>query len=459
MSKPAEPLSMRLAGWFGRLQWRALPEEQRDLAKLRLLDTLGLMLGGSEFEAASIARDRALQNRGAGGASVVGSAVRVPAGWAAFANGIIAHCLDYDDTFPDSVVHPGSMVVPVALAVGEERGASGAEMLTAIAGGYEIAARLASVGGRRFHERGFHASGIFAPLVSAFVAGRLMGLGPEATAAAVGLAASMSGGLMAFLADGSWSKWLHLGWGNFGGILAAQLAADGFRGPAGALDGRHNLYAAFLGNPPVEFHAIAAKLGERWLGETALFKLYPCAHVIQPYIDLALGLREELALEAGDVRRVICTVAPWAVPIVCEPAAEKSRPATMLQAIASLPFHVAAAIVDGRVDLETLAESARNRPAIIALASRVSYIVSPDLEGFAARIEIQLADGRRVEKSGRAAEADAERLGRKFHALADHALAHDRAEELALAVAQLDDAEDAQAITAIVREAAPSIAG
>jgi 2-methylcitrate dehydratase PrpD len=382
----------------------------------------------------------------------------VPAEWAAFANGIIAHCLDYDDTFPDSVVHPGSMVVPVALAVGEERGASGAEILTAIAGGYEIAARVARAGGRRFHERGFHASGIFAPMVSAFVAGRLMHLSAESAAAAVGLAASMAGGLMAFLADGSWSKWLHLGWGDFGGILAAQLAADGFRGPAGALDGRHNLYAAFLGNPPVEFHAIGAKLGERWFGDTALFKLYPCAHVIQPYIDLALELRAELGLKADAVRSVVCTVAPWAVPIVCEPAAEKSRPATMLQAIASLPFHVAAAILDGRVDLETLAEPARKRPALLALASRVGYIVSPDLEGFAARLEIQLADGRGVEKSGRAAEADAERLGRKFHSLADRALGSERAQELALAAAQLAEAEDAQALTALVRAAAPSIA-
>ena len=455
----AEPLSMRLAEWFSRLQWRSLPEPQRGLTRLRLLDTLGLMLGGADSEAAAIAQRRALQSRADGGASVAGCAARVPAEWAAFANGIIAHCLDYDDTFPDSVVHPGSIVVPVALAVGEERGASGAEILAAIAGGYEIAARVARAGGRRFHERGFHATGIFAPMVSAFVAGRLMHLSPQSSGAAVGLAASMAGSLMAFMADGSWSKWLHLGWGNFGGILAAQLAADGFRGPAGALDGRHNLYAAFLGNPPVEFDAIGAKLGKRWLGDTALFKLYPCAHVIQPYIDLALELRAELALEADEVRSVVCTVAPWAVPIVCEPAAEKIRPATMLQAIASLPFHVAAALLDGRVDLATLAEPARNRPALIALASRIGYIVNADLEGFAARLEIQLVDGRRFEEGGRAAEPDAERLGRKFHSLADHALGPERAQALALAAAQFADADDAQSLMVLVRAASPFTTG
>ena len=149
-----EPISIRLARWLSLLQWRSVPVEDRDLASLRLLDTLGLMLGASDSEAATIARERAVQSRGAGRASVVGIDVRVPAEWAAFANGIIAHCLDYDDTFPDSVVHPGSIVVPVALAIGEERESSGEEILTAIAGGYEIAARIARAGGRRFHERG-----------------------------------------------------------------------------------------------------------------------------------------------------------------------------------------------------------------------------------------------------------------------------------------------------------------
>jgi 2-methylcitrate dehydratase PrpD len=451
-----EPLALRLAEWLSRLTWRTIPIENRDLASLRLLDTLGLMLGASQCEAAVIARERAVRGD-AGSATVVGSEARAPAEWAAFANGIIAHCLDYDDTFPDSVVHPGSIVVPVALAIGEERGASGAEILTAIAGGYEIAARIARAGGRRFHERGFHASGIFAPVVATFVAGKLMHLKIESIAAAVGLAASMSGGLMAFLADGSWSKWLHIGWGNFGGILAAQLAEQGFRGPAGALDGRHNLYDAFLGNPPADFHAIMARLGDRWLGESALFKLYPCAHVIHPYIDLALAMRADLGLEPDMVRRVTCTVAPWAVPIVCEPAAEKRRPATTLQAIASLAFHVGAALVDGRVDLDTLSASARSRPALTAVAGRVGYIVSGDLDGFAARIELELADGRRIQREGHAAEADAERIGRKFRSLAERVLAPDRAEALALGASQFAEAENAQALTTILRAAPPSI--
>jgi 2-methylcitrate dehydratase PrpD len=403
----SETLSEHLAAWFAGLTWASLPETQRALAPERLLDTLGLIACGCRSEATSIVRDLALRTCGT---------TALPAGWAALVNGVAAHCYDFDDTFPESVVHPGSVIVPVALAVGEDVGASGAEILTAIAGGYEIAARLGRAGGRRFHERGFHATGVFAPVTAAFVAGRLMRLDPPTAASAVGLAASMSGGLLAFLPDGSWSKWLHVGWGNLGGITAAQLARGGFRGPTGALDGRNNLYAAFIGEAHVDAGAMTARLGERWDNETSLFKLYPCAHVIQGYIDLALDMRR--SLDPAQIERVTCVVAPWAVPIVCEPNGEKVRPQTIMQAIASLPLHVASALIDGRVDLDTIGDANRQRSDVLALAADVGYAVDASIEGFDARIEIVTADGRRYERSGGAAEADAARLRAKFASLA-----------------------------------------
>jgi 2-methylcitrate dehydratase PrpD len=184
-------LSAQLAAWFDALTWSAIPARQRELAQSRLLDTLGLIACGYRTQAASIARDFALHAGGAGPASMAAHAATVPAGWAAFVHGVAAHCYDFDDTFPESVVHPGSVIVPVALALGEETGASGRDVLTAIAGGYEIAARLGRIGGRRFHERGFHATGVFAPVTAAFVAARLLRLDAGQAASAAGLAASM----------------------------------------------------------------------------------------------------------------------------------------------------------------------------------------------------------------------------------------------------------------------------
>jgi 2-methylcitrate dehydratase PrpD len=446
-----DPLSLTLARWFEALDWPSLPERQRELAALRVLDTVGLFLGGAGTEATAIARAYA-QRQAAGRSAIVASPHSARAGWAAFANGVAAHCWDFDDTFPDSVVHPGSIVVPTALAVGEDVGASGAEVLIAITGGYEIAARLGCVAQRRLHHRGLHASGVFAPIVAAFVAGRLMRLPPTSVASAVGLAASMSGGLLAFLEDGSWSKWLHFGWGNLGGILAAELAADGFRGPLGALDGRHNLYAALIGDPPPDQTALTADLGGEWRNEIALFKLYPCAHVIHAYIDLALKLRRSLDIDHQQIRRIKLKVAPWAVPIVCEPVAEKTHPATTMQAIASLPFNVAAAFADGSVGIETLEDTSRARADVCALAEHTDYEIA-DLPGFAGEITIETADGLIHASSGAAAEADTERLVGKFTALAARALAPAQIDQAIDAILALADAPNVSAVAAVLREA------
>ncbi len=356
-------LSARLAAWSNALRWSDVPVAQRELALLRTTDTLGLILGGSMTDATRIARGVAARSGGPGAAMVVGGA-RTSPGWAAFVNGISAHCWDFDDTFPDSVVHPGSAIIPTALAVAEAIGASGEATCTAIVAGYEIAARLAAYGGRRFHARGFHASGIFAPLCAAFVAARLLELDAATTASAVGLAASMAGGLLAFLADGSWSKWLHFGWGNLGGITAAQLAREGFRGPTGALDGRHNLYEAFIGEAGADAETMVAGIGEHWHNATANVKYYPCAHVIQGYIDGALALRARLQ---APVTAVHCYVAPWAIPIVCEPRDEKVRPQTTMHAIASLPLHVGSALLDGRDDLATISDAQRGRQEVLSM--------------------------------------------------------------------------------------------
>jgi 2-methylcitrate dehydratase PrpD len=413
-------LTIQFAEWLDTLRWPALPPRQQELAVLRVLDSVGLALGGANNEASSIARNY-VARQGAGRCTMIGGKVPTSAGFAAFANGIAAHCWDFDDTFPDSVVHPGSIVVPTALAVAEDVDASGVETLTSIAGGYEIAARLGGAAERRFHHRGFHASGIFAPVIAAFVAGRLMRLPPSTIASAVGLATSMSGGLLAFLEDGAWSKWLHFGWGNLGGILAAGLAADGFRGPLGAVDGRHNLYAAFLGDPSPDFSKVTSSLGKEWRNENALFKLYPCAHVIHAYLDLALDFRRSLGLDPRRVRRITATVAPWVVPIVCEPVAEKIRPATTLQAIASLQFCVAAALTNGEVGIAELQAESRERADICGLAERIEYRVA-DLAGFMGELAVETDDGDVHVKSGTGLEATANRLNAKFIELAARTL-------------------------------------
>lgn len=166
---------------------------------------------------------------------------------------------------------------------------------------------------------------------------------------------------MAFMVDGGWSKWLHAGWSAAGGVTAAELAARGFRGPEYVLDGGHDLYAALLHGEPIDRGAIVAGLGREWQGARAEFKYYPCAHVIQPYIDAVLALVYEHDLRPADVASIECTIAPWAAAIVCEPRAARLRFDAELEAIASLPYQLAFAVQERRVDLAALAAPARAR--------------------------------------------------------------------------------------------------
>ena len=360
---------------------------------------MGLIAAAAGHEAGASLRAFADANPGTG-ATVLMTGKQTLAATAALVHGSLAHARDFDDTYIDSVVHPGSTVIAAALAAGESVDAPFDALSTAIVIGYEIAARLGMVAGRGFHARGFHATGIVGPIAAAAAAGHLMRLDTSRLADAMGLATSMSSGLLAFLGDGGWSKWLHTGWSAHGGLIAAQLANSGFRGPRQGLDHRFGLYGAFLGNADVDLAALGDGLGSVWQGATAQAKLYPCAHVIQPYINAGLALREEkLAVES--IASIRCVMAPWAMPIVGEPRDTKIAPRNDLEAIASLPFMLAAALVEGRVDLGNACPS--NHPQHRNQgAGRIASLAKPILRsasGFDGRMEIVRSDGQTLSRA------------------------------------------------------------
>jgi 2-methylcitrate dehydratase PrpD len=421
---------------------------------LRVLDTAGLVAAGWNTDAVRAALAFARAEGGTGTAALWCRTARLSASRAAFVHGVAAHCRDFDDTFTDSVVHPGSVVVPAALAAGEAARAAPEDIGAAIVAGYEIAARIGGVAGRRFHARGLHATGIVGPIAAAATAARANRLSAEATAWAMGLAASMSGGLMAFQVDGAWSKWLHTGWAAQGGIVAAELAARGFRGPLIALDGTGGLFAALLHGEALDLAPLTRGLGAEWPGGAAHFKYYPCAHVIQPYIDAALALRREHSLAANDVAEVRCQIAPWAIPIVCEPRAARVAPETELDAIASLPYMVAHALAEGAVTLAALSAEVRGRGDLRALAARVVHEADAAMgRGFDARLTIRTFAGPTFTAAADAAGADAARIAAKFVANAAPSLGTPRAREAAERLPAMP-APDPAAVADLMRAAA-----
>lgn len=401
------PVALDFAGWASRLRWDAVPAPVRDRLTLRLADGVGLVAAGWDTPPGRVVRDLAARMSTGGGPAtplLFGGPPVTPA-WAALAHGTLVHALDYDDTFPASVVHPTSVLLPAALAAADVAGTAGdrlaadpagdaGDLLAAVAAGDELLARLGAAAGRDLHARGFQATGVFGPLAAALVVGTRHRRDPATVAAALGLAGSMSGGLLEFLSDGTWSKRLHPGWAAHGGVVADALAAGGFPGPATVVEGRHGLFASFLGRDLGEPGAVTAGLGEAWRSAEAEIKHYPCAHVLHPFIAMARRLRATGQLPAAGITEVVCTVAPWYVPIVCEPAAEKRAPVTEYQARTSLPVAVALALLDDAdVAVASFEPASTDRPALRQLADRVRYVADPRLsEGFAGRLTVRTAD-------------------------------------------------------------------
>jgi 2-methylcitrate dehydratase PrpD len=393
-----------------------VPEEQHRLARLRLLDTVGLIAAASSTPVCRSMLQWAKGCAGAGSATILIDGTICSPAVAALVHGVLAHSRDFDDTFPESVIHPGSVVIPAALSLAEANDTPFCELSTAIIIGYEVAARLGRVAGRRLHGRGFHATGVVGPIAAAAAASFLLKLDFDATADALGLASSMSSGLLAFLADGGWSKWLHAGWSAHGGITAAELARERFRGPRHGLDDTAGLFAAFIGKDQTrDLSLLAEQLGTIWFGAAAIPKLYPCAHVIQPFIDAALQLREDNRLRVDAITSIRCAIAPWAFPIVCAPREAKLAPQTDLDAIASLPFMLAAAWCDGRADLGTLEDATLHRADIRQLAARIECEIDEALGSqFDGVMTISPADREMIKVSVALATPDANRIRRKF---------------------------------------------
>lgn len=380
------PVARELAEWVVGLRLDDIPAAVRHAACRNLLDGLGTGLAAARQGAADPAVTVAIGLGGPPEATVLGSRDRVSAPAAALATGTLVHALDFDDTHTGGVVHPTAAVLPAALAVGEQVGASGADVLTAAVAGYEVVCRIGAAAPRAFHARGLHATSVCGVLAAASVAGRLSGLDAARLTSALGIAGSSAGGLLEFLHTGSSTKQLHPGLAGSAGIVAARLAAAGASGPDSVLEGDYGIYAALAGRADLPAGSVLDGLGDDWETTRVTGKRYPACHFLHASLDAAL------TLPRGEVVSVIAELHPDAVPIVAEPRAAKIRPRTPYEAKFSLPWSVAAAIVDGRIDVRTYAPDRLERPEVTALAERVTVRVA-DAPG---RLVARFADGRQV---------------------------------------------------------------
>ena len=430
-----------------------VPSEVLALAKEHLLDVVGIALAahGWDFGRAVLKAARELGDGGQ--ATAIGSGAKLPPASAALVNGVLAHGLDFDDTHIGAIYHASAQAMAACFAAGEASGASGREVLTAFIAAIEIGCRLALVGAGAFHDRAFHPTAICGTFAAAVAAGRLSGATEQQLVWALGVCGSQAAGILE--QNGSWLKRFGPGWAAHAGIVAAALGRAGFIGPASVLEGRRGFYLAHLGRVPEGETRPSHALGEQWQALGIALKPYPCCHFIHAFADAALELRGQF--ELADVERIDCLLAAPLHKMVAEPRERRIRPTTAYEALFSVPYVVALALVRGRVDLAAFHDEKLDAPEVLALTARTFCLDDPASDyplHFPGEVIVHLSGGRtlRCRKPASLGSPDVplpqEAVIAKFMANATRAVDRTTAARVAELVMNLEQAASLQELMA-----------
>ncbi len=377
-----------------------LPAKVRATCANLLVDVAGLCIAARNTEYA-LAVKKSLD---AGGAcTALGHAGSYRPEDAALLNGTAAHGEDFDDTFEGGPVHSGAVVVPAVLAACEHFGRgneSGRDALLGIATGVEALCRLSLVAPKKIHKAGFHPTAVLGVMGSTLGVCVALNLSKTQTVNALGIAGSMAGGIIEYLAEGAWTKRLHAGWAAQSGLRAARLAKEGFTGPRTVFEGTHGLFFGFARDSNAQYEKLTANFGKTWAMTGLTFKPYATGTMNQPYIDCALRLAKK-GFAAEAVEKVECDTAEGYVHRLWEPLAAKQRPPNDYAAKFSTPFNVAVAFVTGGAGFEAFSERTVRDERILGLAGKVRYRVDPENpypRSYTGHVKMTLKDGRVFEE-------------------------------------------------------------
>ena len=392
-------------------------------------------------------------------ASVMGHSGRYPTASAALLNGTLAHALDFDDTHLPSVLHPSAAVVPAALAAAQVSGASGRDLLAAVAAGDELVVRVGmagydpDLGNSIFFEKGLHATSIAGTLGAALASAMVYGLGEEEIGHSLAISASMGAGILEANRTGGTVKRIHCGWAAHAGITAAELANRGLTGPPTVFEGRFGFLQAYL-DDKADAEALRRGLGKDWELTRIFFKPYPANHFTHAGIDAAMKLRKE-GLEIEDIEDIELGVATAVLRTIARPEEEKARPQTGYAAQFSGPFTVATALVGGGglgVSLDDFTDEAVEDPVKLDLASRVRCVADEECDRifpdqFPAVLRVRLKSGEVREarvshnRGGPENPLSDEELETKFRTNAGRVLTERRVDELGFTLKALEGSE------------------
>lgn len=384
--------SQTLAAFAAGLKYEDIPAPVIERARACIADTIAACTFGAQLPWSRIVIDLATENSATGEASILGTPHKIRPPYAALANGATAHAFELDSMCQPSVgAHPGAGLAVPGLAVAQTQRNSGRELITAFVAGAEVMYRIGDAAHHSSERIGFHAPGLLGVFGGAITAGLLMKLDTERLTHALGIAGSLTAGILEFSKSGGMVKRLHLGRAAEGAVNAAALARNGFTGPSQVIEGKYGFLNVFCSDADIT--KLTAGFGETWHTLKTTLKCYACHSTAHVPVTAALALKAK-------------GISPDEIDTIVVSGSEKmcshhdiSEPQDMTTARSSAPFSVAMAFYRDPRDPGVFNDAALNDPAIRALTRKVRLEVRTKQPGdttLASRVSVRLKDGREV---------------------------------------------------------------
>jgi 2-methylcitrate dehydratase PrpD len=375
-------VSQALARFIAESRWEDIPQPIRREARRGILNVAGCILAGRNEPEVQLLR-------------------KVLPGDDALADAAAATAHDYDDTHLRTVIHATPPVAGALFSLSRKRNITGPELLHAFILGVETSCRMGNAVMPGHYEHGWHITSTCGIFGAAAAAGKVLQLNEKQFVSALGLAATQAAGLVEML--GSMARLLNAGFAARNGLAAAELAAEGFQGPAHPIEGLRGFVNVFGGSK--DFSQITRALGLHWEINQVAYNPYPCGVVLHALIDGCLELREKIR----NAEKFVVTLHPLAIE-----RTDRPEPRNAIEARLSAQHAVAVALLHGRAGLEQFTDAAAADPAVKAFRRRVSVIPDDRLDKMAAII----TDGKTTLRVPRPKPMDDARLEAKFRELA-----------------------------------------
>ena len=449
----ADDITGRLARYMAAARERSLAPHVAREARHRILDTLAAMVSGAHLKPGEMAIKYARTQGGVAEATVLTTDIRTSAVNAALVNGMFAHADETDDFEPVTKAHPGSHVVPAALAMAEREGRSGTELLNAVTLGYDLCCRFLFALGPDL-VRGSHrsAEGTSSTFGAVGAAAALAHLDEKGMRHALSYAAQQVSGLWSWVRDSEHVEkaFDFSGMGARNGVTAAIMVQMGFSGVWDVLDGEHNALIALSSAPQPE--EMVAGLGSRYFVTETAIKPYSVGYPIQAPLDAFLTLRREHGLTDSNVENIVVRLPEDGARIVNN----RAMPDVNCQHI------IAVALLEGKLSFEDSHSYERMKdPKVLAVKERVQLIADSQLMDPAAprsgKVEVKLRDGRTVSHFTRHAPGTkenplkTEQVNEKARILMAPVLGAERAEEVIRRVNAVEELRDVRELMPYLR--------